>query len=78
MLIRPGISGCAYWQFTDDSDDGPGTLADERKQAFALGAEINFFLIPQLLHLNLRVLDEFGTENTTEGIQFVLTLTKSF
>jgi hypothetical protein len=32
--IRPGLAGCAYWQLEDDSDDGPGTLADERKTSF--------------------------------------------
>lgn len=39
--IRPGLAGCAYWQIEDDSDDGPNTVADERKKAYALGAEIN-------------------------------------
>jgi hypothetical protein len=78
LLIRPGLSGCAYWQISDDSDDGPGTLADERKQAFALGAEMNFFFLPQLFQVNLRVLREFEAQSTVEGSQFVLTLTKSW
>nr|WP_083456035.1 transporter [Desulfosarcina cetonica] len=79
LSIRPGICGSAYWQIGDDSDDGPGTLADERKQAYSLGAEINFFwLPPKLLQLNLRALREFGAKNTTQGSQVVLTLTKSW
>ncbi len=79
LLVRPGISGCAYWQFEDDSDDGPGTLADERKESYALGAEINFFwLPPTLFQVNLRALREFGAKNTVQGSQFVLTLTKSW
>ena len=79
LSIRPGIAGCAYWQIEDDSDDGPGTFADERKEAFALGAEINFFwLPPTLLQINLRALREFNAENTAQGSQLVLTLTKSF
>ncbi len=79
LLIRPGVAGCAYWQISDDSDDGPGTLADERKEAFALGAEFNFFwLPPSLFQLNLRALREFGAKNTAEGSQVVLTLTKSW
>lgn len=78
LLIRPGISGCGYWQFSDDSEDGPGTVADERKQANALGAEINFFWLPKLMQLNLRVLREFEAKNTAEGSQFVLTFTKSW
>jgi hypothetical protein len=77
--IRPGLAGCAYWQLEDDSDDGPGTLADERKTSFALGAEMNlFWLPPTLFQMNLRVLREFGARNTVQGSQFVLTLTKSW
>ncbi|BBO85992.1 hypothetical protein DSCO28_65580 [Desulfosarcina ovata subsp. sediminis] len=79
LLVRPGIAGCAYWQIEDDSDDGPGTVADERKRAYALGAEINFFwLPPTLFQVNLRALREFGAKNTVQGSQFVLTLTKSW
>ncbi|GAB6908278.1 hypothetical protein JCM12296A_41170 [Desulfosarcina cetonica] len=62
--IRPGIAGCAYWQIEDDSDDGPGTLADERKRAYALGAEINFWRPPSLFQVNLRALREFRAKNT--------------
>lgn len=79
LAVRPGIAGCAYWQIEDDSDDGPGTVADERKENFALGAEINFFwLPPTLFQLNLRALREFGAKNTTQGSQVILTLTKSW
>ncbi len=78
LLIRPGLSGVAYWQITDDSDDGQGTIADERKQVYALGAEFNFFWLPNLLQLNLRVLRELEVENAPEGSQFVLTVTKSW
>ncbi len=79
LLIRSGIAGCAYWQFEDDSDDGPGTVADERKESFALGAQMNFFwLPPTLFQLNLRALLEFGAKNTVQGSQVVLTLTKSW
>lgn len=79
LLLRPGIAGCAYWQIDDDSDDGPGTIANERKESFALGAEINFFwLPPTLVQVNLRALREFGAKNTVQGSQVVLTLTKSW
>jgi len=79
LVIRPGIAGCGYWQIGDDSDDGPTSIADERKEAYALGAEINFFwLPPTLFQVNLRVLREFGVENSVEGSQFWLTLTKSW
>lgn len=79
LLIRPGIAGCAYWQFEDDSDDGLGTVANEQKESFALGAEINFFwLPPTLFQVNLRVLREYGAKNTVQGSQVVLTLTKSW
>lgn len=78
LLIRPGISGCGYWQISDDSDDGPGTLKDERKAANALGADLNFFWLPKLVQLNLRVLREFEAKNTSEGSQFVITFTKSW
>ena len=79
LSIRPGICGAAYWQIEDDSDDGVGTLADERKEAFAIGAEMNFFwLPPKLLQLNVRVLREFSAKNTTQGSQVCLTLTKSW
>jgi hypothetical protein len=79
LLVRPGIAGCAYWQIEDDSDDGPGSIADERKESFALGAEINFFwLPPTLFQINLRALREFGAKNTVQGSQLILTLTKSW
>jgi hypothetical protein len=78
LLVRPGLAGCAYWQLGDDSNDAPNIKADERKKANAIGAEINFFWLPQLLQLNLRVLREYGAENTAEGSQFVATLTKSW
>jgi len=79
LVIRPGIAGWAYWQIADDSDDGPTSIADEAKEAYALGAEINFFwLPPTLFQMNLRVLREFGVENSVEGSQFWLTLTKSW
>ncbi|WP_300464157.1 transporter [Desulfobacula sp.] len=79
LLVRPGIAGYAYWQIDDDSDDGPGTIADERKKSFALGAEINFLWLPPTnFQLNLRVLREFGAENTTEGSKIVFTLTKGW
>jgi len=79
LSIRPGICGTAYWQIEDDSDDNPATVDDERKEAFSLGAEMNFFwLPPKLLQLNVRVLREFGAKNTTQGSQVCLTLTKSW
>ncbi len=79
LSIRPGICGTAYWQIDDDSDDGMGTVANERKEAYALGAEMNFFwLPPKLLQLNIRVLREFGAKNTSQGSQVCLTLTKSW
>lgn len=79
LSIRPGLAGCASWQIEDDSDDGPVSVADQRKEAYALGAEINlFWLPPTLFQMNLRVLREFGVENSVEGSQFWLTLTKSW
>jgi hypothetical protein len=80
LLVRPGLAGCAYWQLGDDSKDALAynIKSDERKKANAIGAEINFFWLPQLLQLNLRVLREYGVENTAEGSQFVATLTKSW
>ena len=78
VILRPGLAGSSYWQISDDSDDGPGTVADQRKQAHALGVEINMFYLPQLIQVNLRALKEFKAENTTEGSQIVLTLTKSW
>lgn len=77
-LIRPGLAGAAYWQFTDDSDDGATTLKDERKEAYAVGPEINFMHLPTLFQINLRAMRDFNTKNTTEGSQLVLTLTKSW
>lgn len=79
ISVRPGICGAAYWQLSDDSDDGPGTVADNRKEAYAIGGDINlFWLPPTLLQMNLRVLREFGAKNTTQGSQVVLTVTKSW
>jgi hypothetical protein len=78
LLVRPGLTGCAYWQLGDDSKDGPVSVAEQRKRAYAVGAEINFFYLPQLMQLNLRALHEYGAENTSEGSQFVATLTKSW
>lgn len=78
LLVRPGLSGCAYWQISDDSKDGPGTVADERKESYALGAEINLFYLPKLFQTNIRVLREFKAKNGPEGSQVVVTFTKSF
>ncbi len=77
-LVRPGINYAASWQVTDDSKDGPGTVADERKQVFGLGAEVNVMYLPWLLQANLRYLTEFDAKNTAEGEGITLTLTKSF
>ena len=79
LLVRPGVAGYAYWQIEDDSDDGPGTIADERKEVYALGAEINFFWLPQTnFQMNIRALREFGAKNTTQGSKIVLTITKGW
>ncbi len=78
LMVRPGLVGASYWQISDDSNDGPTTVADERKQSHAIGAEINVFWLPQLLQVNLRYLHDFHVKNNTEGSQVVLTLTKSF
>lgn len=79
LIIRPGISGCSYWQIDEDSDDGPDTLASEKKENHALGAEINFFFPPPtLIQVNLRFLREFNAKNNPEGSQFVITFTKSW
>ncbi len=76
LSVRPGISGCNYWQINDDSGKDSN---DNRKQGHAIGGEINFFwLPPTLLQLNLRILREYGVENGPEGSQFVFTLTKSW
>ncbi len=79
LIIRPGISGCGYWQISDDSDDYGSIVANERKQSLAIGPEINFFwLPPKLFQMNLRLLREFDVENGPEGSQFVITFTKSW
>ncbi|WP_419662872.1 conserved uncharacterized protein, putative involvement in regulation of phenolics degradation [Desulfosarcina variabilis str. Montpellier] len=78
FLVRPAVVGFGYWQIEDDSDDGPGTVADERKELYGLGAEINYFWLPQLFQVNLRVVREFDAKNTAEGSQFVVTFTKSW
>ena len=43
LVIRPGISGCAYWQIDDDSDDALGTLASERKKTMPLARKSTSF-----------------------------------
>ena len=80
LMLRPGLAGSAYWQLEDDSDNGPdnSTIADERKEAYAIGAEVNALWLPFLVQANLRFLHEFGAANTSEGEQVVLTLTKSW
>lgn len=78
LLVRPGLSGASYWQISDDSDDGPGTIADQHKESHALGAEINFFHLPTLFQTNIRVLREFKAKNNPEGSQLVVTFTKSW
>ncbi|WP_246814577.1 SphA family protein [Ferrimonas balearica] len=77
-LVRPGINYAASWQITDDSKDGPGTLKSERKRSFGAGAELNVMYLPWLLQANLRYLNEFGAEHTSEGDTITLTFTKSF
>lgn len=75
FMIRPGLTGYAYWQITEDSGDNADDL---KKQSFAVGAELNVFYLPWLLQANLRYVDEFNVENNTEGEMIVFTLTKSF
>jgi hypothetical protein len=79
-MIRPGITGASYWQIEDDSDDNLayGIVADQHKQAHAIGAEINLFYLPLLFQVNLRYLQEYGVENGPEESRFIATLTKSW
>ncbi len=78
-MIRPGLTGASYWQISDDSDDLlPNIVADDHKQAHAIGAEVNFFNLPMLFQVNLRYLQEYGVENGPEDSRFIATLTKSF
>lgn len=77
-LVRPGISYCATWQISDDSQDGQGTRADERKEGYGIGGELNVLYLPWLLQGNIRYTNEFGTKNMTEGSSVTFTLTKSF
>ncbi len=79
-MFRPGLTGASYWQISDDSEDNLayGIIADHRKQAHAIGAEINVFYLPLLFQVNLRYLQEYGVENGPEEARFIATLTKSF
>jgi hypothetical protein len=79
-MIRPGLTGASYWQISDDSEDNLayGIDAEHRKQAHAIGAEVNFFYLPMLFQVNLRYLQEYGVENGPEDARFVATLTKSW
>jgi hypothetical protein len=80
LIVRPGLAGASYWQISDDSDNDlrAGIVADHRKQAHAIGAEINLFYLPMLLQMNLRYLQEYGVKNGPEDARIVLTLTKSW
>lgn len=79
-MIRPGIAGASYWQISDDSDDvlAANIVADQHKEAHAVGAEVNFFYLPMLFQVNLRYLHEYSVENGPEDGRFTATLTKSF
>ncbi|SDK42679.1 Uncharacterized conserved protein [Ferrimonas sediminum] len=77
-LMEPGFTYCATWQISDDSKNGHGVIADDRKRNFGIGAEMNLFYLPWLVQGNLRYVHEFESKNTTEGSSVVLTLTKSF
>ena len=78
-MIRPGLTGASYWQISDDSDDLlPNIVADDRKEAHAIGAEVNFFYLPMLFQVNLRYLHDYSVENGPEDSRFIATLTKSF
>lgn len=77
LMIRPGLTGASYWQFSDDSDEA-GAAADQHKKAHALGAEVNVFYLPMLCQVNLRYLQEYGVDNGPEDARFVATLTKSW
>lgn len=78
LLVRVGLAGAIYRQFSDDSRDGVDTIAAEHKQSNALGVELNLFYLPAKLQANIRVLREFEAKNTSQGSQAVLTITKSF
>ncbi|MBU2487954.1 MAG: transporter [Proteobacteria bacterium] len=77
LQIRPGVAGFGQWQLTEDSGGSANKDAQVRK--YGIGPEVNFFWLPPcLFQANLRVLQEFGAQSTSEGYQVVLTLTKSF
>jgi len=78
LLMQAGIAGSAYWQLSHDSNDGFGIVADEHKQAYAIGPEIIFHWTDLGFIAKLRFEQDFETKNTCEGNQIMLTLIKSF
>ena len=76
LLIRPALVGYTYWQMDEDSGTGS---SDEKGTNYAIGAEVNlFWLPPHLFQINLRVLQDFGTENDPETTKVVFSVVKSF
>lgn len=79
LLVRMGLVGYTYWQWSDDRNryDGVGE-DDDWGYKYAVGAEINLFWLPQLVQFNLRWLEDVKVRDEFDGTTIVGSLTISF
>lgn len=79
LLVRPGIVGYTYWQFSDDDNryDAVGRN-DDLGQKYAAGAEVNLFWLPRLIQFNLRLLEDLEVRDEYKGTTVVASITCSF
>lgn len=73
-----GVSGYAHWQLSDD--DGSAVLYDPsiHDRVFAVGPEVNCFIPPIKLNIELRGQFEFGAIDRPQGTTMCLSLFKAF
>lgn len=77
-VLDVGIAGYCQWQVSKDSGGEATYRQVNREQAYAVGPEIGYTIVPWGLGVTVRSLWEFENKNTTQGNITSLVLTKAF
>ncbi|HOX39087.1 MAG TPA: transporter [Candidatus Brocadiia bacterium] len=73
-----GPVGYCAWQVTNDRGRDVTWDQSEHDRVYALGGEVSYMIVPIMLNVSARYLQEFEAVDRTEGQIFCLTLTKVF
>lgn len=72
-----GVSGYGHWQLSEDQGDDVWYDAGIKDQIFAAGPEVDCFIPPLKLNVELRGQFEFSAVDRPQGSKFCLSLFKS-